>query len=308
MGAIVDISTILCGIRLENPTILASGILGTTGASLVNVLNHGAGAVTSKSIGLEERKGHPNPVFIEWEKGFINAVGLSGQGIEESVEEIKYAVENSESPVIASIFASNVKEFGVVAKEISKAKPNFIEVNISCPNVEAEFGKPFGTDPDVSAKVTKIVKKNTSIPVIVKLSPNVSNIKLIAKAVEKAGADAISAINTLGPGMVINLETAKPILANKAGGVSGPAIKPIAVRCVYDIYSTVKIPIIGTGGVTYGRDAIEMFMAGASAVGIGTGVYYRGVDVFRKVSEEIEEFMEKNGYNKLKEIIGMAHK
>lgn len=303
----MNISTRLCGIKLENPTVLASGILGTTGASLVNVAKHGAGAVTSKSIGLEERAGHPNPVLVEWEKGFINAVGLSNQGVDESIEEIRYAVKHSSSPVIASIFGATVKDFGIIAKLISKAKPKAIEVNISCPNVEAEFGKPFGTDAAISAKVTRIVKKNTSIPVIVKLSPNVPNIKLIALAIEKAGADAISAINTVGPGMVINIETAKPILANKVGGVSGPAIRPIAVRCVYDIYSVVKIPIIGIGGVTYGRDAIEMFMAGASAVGIGTAVYYRGIDVFRKVSEEIKEFMLKNGYGSLKEIIGRVH-
>jgi dihydroorotate dehydrogenase (NAD+) catalytic subunit len=304
----MNISTKICGIKLENPTVLASGILGTTGASLVNVARNGAGAVTSKSIGFEERVGHPNPVLVEWENGFINAVGLSGQGIEESLEEIRYAVKNSSSPVIASIFASTVNGFGIIAKRISEAKPAFIEVNISCPNVEAEFGKPFGTDPDVSFRVTKIVKKNSKCPVIVKLSPNVSNIKLIAKAVEKAGADAISAINTVGPGMVINVENGKPILANKMGGISGPAIRPIAVRCVYDIYSIVKIPIIGIGGVTYGKDAIEMIMAGASAVGIGTGVYYRGIDIFRKVCDEIVEFMDKNGYNNLRQIIGIAHK
>lgn len=305
----MNISTNLCKINLENPTILASGILGTTGASLVNVAKRGAGAVTCKSIGLEERKGHPNPVLLEWEKGFTNAVGLSCPGVEVGVEEVSFAVKNSNSPVIASIFASNVKDFGIVAKKISKAKPHFIEVNISCPNVESEFGKPFGIDPDVSAKVTKIVKKNTSIPIIVKLSPNVPNIKLIAEAVVKAGADIINGINTVGPGMLINIEAAKPMLANKVGGIHGPAIKPIAVRCVYDVYEATKgkVPIIGTGGVTYGRDAVEMFMAGASAVGIGTAVYYRGVDVFRKVSKEIEEFMMKNNYNNIKDMVGRAH-
>jgi dihydroorotate dehydrogenase (NAD+) catalytic subunit len=305
-----NLSTKLCGIKLENPTILASGILGTTGSSLVNVANHGAGAVTSKSVGLEERYGHPGPVLAEWEKGFINAVGLSGPGIEEGIEEISYAVKNSSAPVIASIFASKIDDFGIAAKKISKANPDFIEVNISCPNVESEFGRPFGTDPDISAKVTKIVKKNTTIPVIIKLSPNVPDIKLIAQAVVMAGADIINAINTVGPGMVINIEAAKPVLHNKVGGVSGPAIRPVAVRCVYDIYEATKgkTPIIGTGGITYGKDAIEMLMAGASAVGIGTAVYYRGVDIFRKISEEIEEFMERNNHNSLKDIIGKAHK
>ena len=305
----MNISTRLKGIKLKNPTILASGILGTTGSSLANVAANGAGAVTSKSIGLDERFGHPNPVLVEWEKGFINAVGLSGPGIEEGIEELGYAVKNSSAPVIASIFASTVDDFGSVARKISKAKPHLIEVNISCPNVESEFGRPFGTDPDISAKVTKAVKRNTSVPVIVKLSPNVPNIRLIAEAVRKAGADIINAINTVGPGMVINIDAAKPVLHNKMGGVSGPAIKPVAVRCVYDIYEATdgKIPIIGTGGVTYGCDAVEMFMAGASAVGIGTGVYYRGIDIFRKVSEEIAEFMDKNNHDSLKDIIGKAH-
>jgi dihydroorotate dehydrogenase (NAD+) catalytic subunit len=305
----INLSTKICGIKLENPTVLASGILGTTGASLVNVANNGAGAVTSKSIGLEERKGHPNPVLVEWENGFVNAVGLSGSGVDNFIEEIKFAVQNSKSPIIASIFASNINEFGKVAKEISKAKPHFIEANISCPNVEAEFGKPFATDPDVSASVTKIIKRNTSIPLIVKLSPNVPNISIIAEAVHKAGADAINAINTIGPGMVIDVDIRKPILSNKVGGVSGPAIKPVAVRCIYDCYKAVKgkIPVIGTGGVTYGKDAVEMMMAGASAVSIGTGVYYRGIDVFKKVSFELEEFMEEKGYSSLKEIIGVVH-
>lgn len=301
------IRTKICNVKLDNPTVLASGIMGVTGASLSFVAKNGAGAVTTKSIGLEERKGHPAPVVLEWENGLINAVGLSSPGIEEGVEELKIAVESSKSPVIASIFAPTTKQFGEVAKQVSKAKPAFIEANISCPNVESEFGKPFATDPKVSAAVTKIVKKNSKIPVIVKLSPNVLNISFIAQAVEKAGADAICAVNTVGPGMIIDIKTGKPLLANKAGGLSGPAIKPIAVRCVYDIYSAVKIPIIGTGGITYGKDAVEMIMAGATAVGIGSGVHYRGIDVFKKVCDEVMKFMEKEGYNKLKDFRGMAH-
>lgn len=303
------ISTSIGKISLSNPTILASGILGVTGSSLVNVAKHGAGAVTTKSIGLEPRKGHPCPVILTFDKGMVNAVGLSTEGIKECSAEIEYAKKNSGVPVIASIFASTRKEFGEIAKEISKARPDMIEVNISCPNVQAEFGRPFGTDPKISAEVTKEVKKNTKIPVIVKLSPNVTDIGIIAKAVEKAGADAINAINTVGPGMVINIDAKRPILSNKRGGVSGPAIKPIAVRCVYDIFEATKgkIPIIGTGGVMTGRDAIEMIMAGASAVGIGTAVYYRGIGVFNKISLEINDFMEKEGYERIKEMIGAAH-
>jgi len=303
----VDISTKICGVMLSNPTTLASGIMGVTGASLCFAAKNGAGAVTTKSIGMEERKGHPCPIFLEWEKGMINAVGLSSPGIDSCIEELRFAVKNSKSPVIASIFAPTTKQFGEVARHVSKIRPNLVEVNISCPNVEAEFGKPFATDPQAAADVTRIVKKNTGIPVIMKLSPNVSNIKVIAKAVEKAGADAICAINTVGPGMLIDIKAGKPLLANKAGGLSGPAIRPVAVRCVYDIYETVKIPIIGTGGITYGKDAVEMIMAGASAVGIGSAVYYRGIDVFRKVCDEIIDFMEKEGYSSLNQFRGIAH-
>lgn len=303
----MDITTRLCGIKLDNPTVLASGIMGVTGSSLCFAAGNGAGAVTTKSIGIEERKGHPAPILLEWEKGLINAVGLSAPGIGSSLEELSYAVKNCKSPVIASIFAPTSKQFGEVARHVSKIRPALVEVNISCPNVEAEFGKPFGADPKISADVTKIVKKNSKCPIIVKLSPNVSNIGLIAKAVEKAGANAICAINTVGPGMIIDIKTGKPLLANKCGGLSGPAIKPIAVRCIYDIFEAVKIPIIGTGGVTYGRDAIELIMAGATAIGIGSGVYYRGIDVFRKVANEIEDFMFREGYNNLKEFRGIAH-
>ena len=294
-------------IKLDNPIVLASGILGVSGSSLVNVSKKGAGAVTTKSIGLKERKGHPAPCILTYEAGMINAVGLSTPDLKQSIEELAYAVKKSPSPVIASIAAHTIKDFGKLAKEVSKAKPALIEANISCPNVDDEFGKPFAFNPKQSAAVTRIIKKNTKIPVFVKLSPNTPDIVEVAKAVEKAGADGITAINTVGPGMIINIETAKPILSNKAGGLSGPAIKPVAVRCVYEIYKAVKIPIIGTGGITNGRDAIEIIMAGASAVGVGSAVYYRGIDVFSKISEEISDFMQQNSYTKLSELRGIAH-
>jgi dihydroorotate dehydrogenase (NAD+) catalytic subunit len=301
------LSTELAGVKLENPTVLASGILGVTGSSLTAVAKAGAGAVTTKSISLKERKGHPTPVIATYAQGMVNAVGLSNAGAEETLAEIEFAVKNAGVPVIASIFASTITEFGKVAEAVSKAKPHILEVNISCPNVEDEFGRPFACDPGIAAVVTKKVKKSTNIPVFIKLSPNVHNVGPIAKAVAKEGADGITAINTVGPGMLINIEAATPILTNKVGGVSGPAIKPIAVKCVYEAYRATKLPIIGTGGVTTGRDAVEMIMAGASAAGIGTGVYYRGTEIFSKVSKEIQEFMDKEGYRSIKEMRGIAH-
>lgn len=301
------LSTELAGVKLKSPTVLASGILGVTGASLAAVAKAGAGAVTTKSISLKERKGHPTPVIATYPQGMVNAVGLSNAGAEETLAEIEFAVQNSGAPVIASIFASTITEFGKVAEAVSKAKPHLIEVNISCPNVEDEFGRPFACDPGIAAVVTKKVKKSTTIPIFVKLSPNVPNLAPIAKAVAKEGADGITAINTVGPGMLINIEAATPVLTNKVGGVSGPAIKPIAVKCVYEAYKATKLPIIGTGGITTGRDAVEMIMAGASAAGIGTGVYYRGPEIFSKVSKEIQEFMDKEGYKSIEEMRGIAH-
>ncbi len=303
----MDITTSIAGTRLENPTILVSGILGITASSLARVADSGAGAVTTKSIGPVRREGHRNPVIVEVPGGILNAVGLSCPPLEESLDGLGEAVRRIKVPVIASFYGRTVREFGEIAGKISEIKPALLEANISCPNTENEFGKPFGTDPDISARVTGEIKNSTKVPLIVKLTPNVSDIKEIARAVESAGADAISAINSYGPGMVINIETAKPVLSNKFGGMSGPAIKPLAVRCVYEIYETVRIPIIGVGGIQSGRDAVEMLMAGASAVGIGTGVMNRDIKVFHEVSDEIQEFMKLWGYSKLDELIGKAH-
>ncbi|MEM4347805.1 MAG: dihydroorotate dehydrogenase [Candidatus Altiarchaeota archaeon] len=300
----MDISTKISGIKLENPTILASGILGTSAASLIRVARSGAGAVTTKSISMNKRAGHKGPVIVEIQDGLLNAVGLSSAGVQESCEEIKKFISATKTPIIASFFSRSVEEFAELAEKISEAKPNFLEANISCPNLK---GKIIGTDAKLSTKVVEKIKERTEIPLIVKLTPNTPDIVKIAKAVESAGADAISAINTLGPGMKIDIKLKKPILGNKFGGVSGPCIKPIAVRCVYHIYEAVKIPIIGIGGITKAEDAIEMLMAGASAVGIGTGILYRDLKIFREISRGIENFMRENNYKNLRDIIGAAH-
>ena len=299
------LATNLCGIKLRNPTVLASGILGVTKESFDRIGKNGAGAVTLKSLCHEERLGNANPTMFNYDDVFLNAVGLPGQGIDNALKDFK-ALNNLSVPVIGSIYGYKVEQFGQVTKKMAMLKPAMIEVNISCPHMD--YGKSYYADPELTAKVTKEVKKNSGkIPVSIKLSPNVYDIKEIAKAAENAGADAITAINTV-TGMAINIDSGKPILANKTGGTSGPAIKPIAVRCVYEIYQAVKIPIIGTGGVTYGKDAIEMIMAGATAVGIGTAIYHRGIDVFKKVCSEMEEWMKKNKIKNLEEIRGIAHR
>jgi len=297
-----------CGVKFKNPTVLASGILGVTASSLKNVIRKGAGGVTTKSIWMNEHPGHKNPVMFGTPNYFMNAVGLSDAGMEKAKEETfpEYNKRKS-APIIASIVASKVDDFGVVAEEISKCDPDIIEVNISCPNVEDQYGKPFACSIVDAAKVTKLVRAKTKKPVIIKLSPNVLNIGEIAKSCADEGADGFCAINTVGPGLAIDINVRRSILSNKVGGVSGPAIKPIAVKCVFDVYKATKLPIIATGGVMTGEDAIEMMMAGGRLVGIGTMVYYRGVEGFGKIVKEMSQWCDKNGVKNLEEIIGCVN-
>lgn len=305
----LDLSVNLCGVHLPNPTILASGILGLTHEVMERVAKAGAGAVTTKSISRAPRDGYHNPVVLDWEAGLINAVGLSNPGVEVMVAEIRAAKERLAPlgvPVIASIFADTIYDFGTIARYVSEAEPDLIEVNISCPNLDDQYLCMFAADPYVAAQVTHRVKRNTDLPVLVKLSPNVTDIVKIARAVVEAGADGITAVNSLGPGLILDVETCRPLLAHGTGGVSGPAMRPIAVRCVRDICRAVNVPVVGVGGVTTGRDAAEMILVGATAVGIGSAVTYRGMTVFRKVCQELEDYMERHGYENLEGFRGRA--
>ena len=306
-----DLTVELCGIRLRNPLIPASGVLGTEPAILHRVGLAGAGAVTSKSCSLQPRAGHPNPTVLDWGPGLINAVGLANPGVEEEIRILRQARERlagQDVALFASIVADTVEGFAEVARRVSEAQPDLIEVNISCPNVISEFGELFATRPEPAAEVTRAVKEATDIPISVKLSPNVTDIVTIARAVAEAGADAITAINAVGPGMVIDVESGRPVLSNREGGISGPAIRPIAVRCVYQIARAVDVPVIGTGGVTRGRDVVEMLMAGATAVGVGSVVYWRGPEVFDELRAELTEFLVAHGYRSLDDIRGVAHR
>jgi len=308
----IDLSVNLCGKRLQNPLVLASGILGTDADILKRVADFKIGAVTSKSCGLLPRKGHENPTVVAWEHGLINGVGLTNPGVEKEVEELlklRKLLKNSSCKIIASFFAGSIDEFPKVAQKLAKAKPDFFEVNISCPNTMDDCGTPFACKTDNTYKITKIVKevaRQFKIPLIIKLSPNVTNIVNIGKAASEAGADAITAINTV-LGMIIDLESARPIMTNKIAGLSGPAIKPISLRCVYQLAEQLKIPIIGLGGVTSGSDAIEMIMAGATAVGIGSATYYRGIEAFDLITQEMQAWLEKHNIKSLDEIRGKAH-
>ncbi|MHB2153398.1 dihydroorotate dehydrogenase [Calditrichota bacterium GD2] len=296
-------------LELKNPTVLASGILGLTASSMRRVIEvGGAGAVTTKSFNKDWRKGHKNPSIIPFEHGLLNAVGLSNPGIDEMVKEIRKFKRQSEAPIFASIFGRTIDEFAEVTQRTVEAEPDLIEVNVSCPNVHSEFGQPFGDSLSDTARVTEIVKKHAgSIPVSIKLGPHGPGIGRLARVCEENGADAITAINTVGPGMLIDIDVRKPILSNKTGGVSGPAILPIAVKSVYEVYRSVNIPIIGTGGVTVAADAIQLILAGATLIGIGTAVYYQGIEVFRKVADGIHTYLQKHGFNSIEEIRGLAH-
>ena len=305
----MDLSTTLCGALLPNPLVLASGILGLSHEIMDRVACAGAGAITTKSCSLKPRPGYPNPTILDWGSGLINAVGLSNPGVEVMVEEIRAAKQRLTPlgvPVIASIFAETIYDFGTVARFISEAEPDLIEVNISCPNIDDRYRLMFAADPYVASQVTRRVKQNTDVPVLVKLSPNVTDLARIARQVVDAGADGITAINSLGPGIVIDIETCRPVLAHKTGGVSGPAIHPIAVRCVLDICRAVSVPVVAIGGVTTGRDVIEMILAGATAVGIGSAVYYRGMAVFQELCDELKAYMERHGYGGLEAFRGKA--
>ncbi|KKP59598.1 MAG: Dihydroorotate dehydrogenase [Candidatus Magasanikbacteria bacterium GW2011_GWC2_34_16] len=300
------LETIFLNKQFSNPIVLASGILGVTGASLNNVIKNGAGGVTVKSVSKEPRLGHPNPTMAGYEHFFINAVGLSNPGIENAILELKKFKELSNAPLIGSIFAGTPEEFGWLAEKICEAPIDFLEIDISCPNVSREFGDPFAYSVPAVEKITKAVKEKSTVPISVKLSPNAWNIDIIAKAAESSGADAITAVNTIS-GMTIDVRARRPVLHNKQGGVSGPALFPIALKCVYDIYRAVKIPIIGTGGVTTGENALAMIMAGATLVGVGSAVYFRGVEVFKHITEEMTKIMEEEGIKNLNEIRGCVH-
>lgn len=305
----MNLSTQFLGVNFPNPLVLASGILGVTGAGMANVIQNGCGGVTAKSLAIEPRSGHPNPTVVSNEHYMLNAVGLSGEGLENAkIEFEKYKKICPQNPLIVSVISKNLEGFKAVVEKANQTKADLIEVNISCPNVEDEFGRSFAALAETAFESTKIAKQNSRLPVIIKISPNVTSIIEIAKAVESAGADAINMGNTFGPGMVIDTHFRKPVLANKMGGVSGPAIKPMTVKNVWQIYKSTKLPIIATGGILTGNDAIEMILAGATLVGIGSGVYYRGIDVFQKIIEEIQEYMEKEHVNKLSDLIGVAHK
>ena len=296
----------LCGITLDNPIIPASGTFGF-GYEFAELYDINClGAFSFKGTTRDARFGNPTPRIAECEAGLINAVGLQNPGVEAVInEELPKLRKCFSKPVMANVSGFSVEDYAYTVEKLSGEEGiGWFEVNVSCPNVHGG-GMSFGTSPEAAAEVTRAVRAKTDKPIIIKLSPNVTDIVSIARACEDAGADGISMINTR-LGMRIDLKTKKPIIANKMGGFSGPAIKPVALRMVYQVYDAVKIPIVGMGGIASAEDVIEMMLAGATAVQIGA---QNLVDPYasRDIINALPGVLEKYGIKDLKEIIGGAH-
>ena len=302
----VDTSVILSGIKMDNPVIPASGTFGF-GYEFANIYDINClGTFSFKGTTRDERFGNPTPRIAECAEGMLNSVGLQNPGVERVItEELPKLRECFHKPVMANVSGFSIEDYAYTCQKLDNQEQiGWFEVNISCPNVHGG-GLAFGTSAKNAAEVTKAVKKVTTKPVFIKLSPNVTDIVEIAKACESEGADGVSLINTL-LGMRIDLKRKKPILANKMGGFSGPAIKPVALRMVYQVYDAVKIPIIGMGGISTAEDVIEMMLAGATAIQVGAANL---VDPFacKNIIDNLPKVMEKYGINSLTEIIGGAH-
>ena len=289
--------------KFRNPTMLASGFLGVSGLTLGRAVEAGAGAIVTKSSSLKPREGNPGPTIVELPVGLLNAIGLASPGIVLMKDEIEEA-KRSGVPVIVSVFGFSVSDYSKSARFAETYGADAVELNVSCPHVSGV--SEIGQDPKIVAKVTRTVKKAVDIPVFAKLSPNVSNIVEIGRAVERAGADAITAINTI-KGMLIDIRVRLPVLSAKIGGLSGPAIKPVAVRCVYELVEKVKLPIIGVGGIMGWEDAVEFFLAGASAVQIGTAILRKDLNVFSEVTQGLASYLKANGFTSVSELVGLAH-
>lgn len=299
------LETDVCGVHFRNPLMLAAGIMGSTASSMNWILKSGAAGVVSKSFSLKPHPGYKNPTTVGVDGGIINAIGLSNPGVDNFKEELKQ-INRENNVVIASIYGATPDEFSSLVEQINPLV-DMIELNISCPHAMEGYGASIGQDCNLSHTIVAASKDASEVPIIAKLTPNVTDITEIAKTCEDAGADALSLINTLGPGMKINIDLAKPVLFNKFGGMSGKAIKPIAISNVYSVYEAVDVPIIGVGGIYTFEDVVEFIFAGARAVQIGTAIIDEGVDVFSKINADLELFMKDKGYSSIDGMVGLAH-
>ena len=296
-----DMKVNLAGVELKNPIVVASGTFGF-GREYAQFYDLGElGGICAKGLTLHRREGNPAPRIAETPMGILNSVGLQNPGVDAFIEHELPFMRQYDTKVIANISGNTPEEYGIMCEKLSAAGVDMIEVNISCPNVKAG-GLAYGTRPELAAEVTEMAKKHSTVPVMVKLSPNVTDITEIARAVEAAGADAVSLINTLR-GMRIDINTRRPVLKMNTGGMSGPAVLPVAVRMVWEVANAVNIPILGMGGVSKGEDAAQMMLAGATAVAVGTACI---ADPFAPVNvrKGLETICEKQGLASVSELTG----
>jgi dihydroorotate dehydrogenase (NAD+) catalytic subunit len=302
---VAELSVRVGGLRFRNPFLLASGVWGESGESLLGAWNAGAGGVVTKSIGGEPRAGYPNPTVEQYgEWGFLNAMGLPNPGIAEYPREIAVALRGGVS-VVGSVFGHDAPEFARLAREMEATGVMAVELNLSCPHAEG-LGSEVGQDPSLVREVTRAVKEAVKVPIWVKITPNVAEPEAVAAAAEAGGADAITAINTVRA-LAIDVELRRPVLAHGLGGLSGPAIKPVGLACVWKVFERVHIPIVGVGGIQSGRDALEYLMAGASALQVGTAVAFEGVAVFGKLARELDGLLDELGFPDPAAAVGVAH-
>lgn len=301
----MNLEVLIGSLRLKNPVVTASGTFGYGEEYAEFVDLSRLGAVVVKGLSLLPKEGNPPPRIIETPAGMLNAIGLQNIGIERFLSEKLPFLRTYDTAVIVNFFGDSIEEFAEAAARLDGVEGiHGLEMNISCPNKQAGWST-FGTDPSVTARVVGAVRSKTRLPLIVKLSPNVTDISLMARVAEEAGADALSVINTL-TGMAIDIRTRRPKLANATGGLSGPAIRPVAVRMVYEVYRAVKIPVIGMGGVMTAEDAIEFIIAGASAVAVGTANFVNPMAT-GEILDGMIRYLEEEGISDLRELIGSAH-
>lgn len=294
----------IAGISLRNPGILASGFLGISQAIFERIYGEGAGAVVSKSISRYPMEGYTNPTVVVLEnKSYINAVGLSNPGCESFYEEVR---TNDKVPLIVSLVGSDPSDFEVMTRKLDRSKIIGFEINLSCPHVQ-KLGMEVGDDPQMVKTIVQTTKSNTTKPVFVKVGVGSTNIIDISQAAIDAGADGITAINTIRA-MKISIDNFNPILSNKVGGLSGTSIKPIAIRCVYELSKKFNVPIIGCGGVSNWADAVEFMIAGAASFQVGTAIGFDGMSIFNSINMGIVKYLERKGYQSVMELIGRSHK
>lgn len=283
---------------------LASGVLGISFDLFPRIIQSGAGAIVSKSIGLEPRDGYTNPTMTGTDAGYLNAIGLANPGADEFSRELEQHSE-SKAPLIVSIFADSAESFAGLAAKLDVHDFLAFELNLSCPHVK-EVGSEIGNDPEEASSVVSAVKAVTRKPVMAKMPATIVKVSVWAKMVESAGADAIVAINTIRA-MKIDVQSRKPILSNKIGGLSGPAMRPVGVRCVYEVFESVKIPVVGVGGIANWEDALEYFLAGARSVQIGSAMGSGYLPTFAEINTGLQDYLQRNGFSRLEEVIGLAH-